>query len=325
MSGNLVHEHFQNRTNVERYQQRMDAAITPKWNVIEPYLEEIINRPDPVIVSIGAGSGALEAELVKRAQVKVIAFDVSLPMLSAIQNQSSQLETDWQSAPSLPDRQPHLWAINADATQLPLGQTADAILGFSVFHEVATFAFDGDFGKMHEFFKNLLTKLKPGGLLCIRDFVQPEHPHKLVKIKLGTSPEFPPLEYLEFFLKNFKGMSLLNLRIQVAFLKSLGQWHPGAQLLLTRAQAMELIAHYSWRSSPEEIRERYAFLPLEEYVSLILEAGKSIGIELKVEDATAEAQPGYDQHTQGQIDILKPDGERQQLPAWTGKIVIRRV
>lgn len=317
---------FNTRSQTKRYMDRMNSSKAAKFEVIQPLLSELRTKENPLVVSIGAGSGLLESDLA-RSGMSVLALDLSLPMLDTINGQAEEVEAENQLHLAEPGFKPgHIWAVEADAEALPLAQAAHAILCFSVLHEVASFGHGYDFDQMSGVFAQIVSKLELGGYLMIRDFVQPTNPQSLVRVQVGKAmgAELNPTEFVAQFARKFKGDELSSLKFQVMRHRLAGTWGPGAVLRLTRAQAMELIAHYSWHSSPEEIEEKYAYLPLREYAEFVIKAAATQGMELKVIECSATRQAGYDEHTAGRLDIVDAAGQRELAPVLTGVLVFQR-
>lgn len=310
------------REDNQRYVNRMDAHPHEKNSVIETYLSDL--SPESLIFSVGAGSGQLEKFVAELTDATVFASDKSLAMLGIIAEKAKTLTRG------------RLIPLASEGEKLPLAQgAADVILCFSVIHEVASFEHKFEFAQLKEFFADMLLRLKPGGRVIIRDFMQPENPNEIVTVRLGTphisgNPpqlENDPREFLQYFIEHFKGDNLESLRQQILAHQTAGTWEPGATLQMSRAVATEVLAHASWQSSKEEeVKEKYAYLPAQEYANFIVQAGQEIGVQARVIQASSTVLPGYRQNIQGRFDIIDTETQAvQDIPPWTGVVVIERL
>lgn len=309
------------RDDNERYVQRMDAVPDEKFSVIDAHLG---NLPENAMVySVGAGSGQLEEYIANQTGAVVFASDKSPAMLKIIQEKSQRLTKG------------ALIPVAAEGELFPLAkQSTDAIVCFSVIHEIASFNHGYSLEPLSNFFADALERLKPGGKLIIRDFMQSENPQEILTIKLGTPQvsgeppvqEMDPRDFLQFFVDKFVGDDTSDLKQQILAHQQAGTWTTGATISLTRALATELLAHASWQSSKEEeVTEKYAYLPAQQYAQFIQKSGAERGIETKIIQATATVLPGYRKHLLGRFDVIDPSThEVQDLPAWTGVVVIER-
>lgn len=319
MTDNLG-EYLAQRPNIERYMNYMNSSLGDKLEHILPFIEADVVSPR--ILSIGAGTGILERALVDlMPQSRVIGLDLSMPMLEAINgnNYSSQIEGASRVEPLL-----------ASAENIPLqDESVDYIILSSVVHEIASYQHDFQFGEeLKEFYQEASRVLKKGGRIIIRDFMQPPNPQDKVTMRIGErreDDEIDPSEFLERFVNEFEGDDLVYLQEQIKMLKDNGAWGKGADLKIRADHAFEVAAHYSWsKSFDEEVKEKYAYLPVDEYAQFVTSALGENGVSSKVLRAKTYMQSGYADHIQGRLDLMNGDGTPKPLPDFTGVVVIEK-
>ena len=308
---------------IDLLQQRMDTSSFEKVSDILLCLSNMhATLPaHPVIVSLGAGTGKVEREIaIDFPHANVIAIDFSLPMIEEIQRNAF-----------FSDQEKNLNIVRGSIDRLPFAkESCDLIVASSVVHEIASFRDHGVLGIHTEhFYQQVAKRLKPGGVFFIRDFVQPDNPDKLIDVKIGRVMQYgdtDPKEFVDRFAQEFKPIDFGYLHDQILTLKRNGVYGEGSILHLPYAHAIELGAHYSWsKRFEDEVKERYAYLPIEKYQQFIQEKFRSVGIETNVIQRYAYLQAGYPQHIYGRLDFSEPFSDKPMfLSPFTGVMAFQR-
>lgn len=311
-------EYFSHRPNRERYQYYMNTSLADKVANIAPHIEKYEGEGKrPLILSIGAGTGKVEAAIGDVIiDSTVVALDASMPMLETIQGQNHEVDADGGHHAVEP--------VAADAEYLPFGDKSfDAIVLSSIVHEIPSYLHEFDFQATKPFFKECARVLKKGGRIIIRDFMQPENPDEEVLVKIGNAQlpaDMDPLLFLKKFSEGFRGDDLAYLRGQLDGVKA------GGHVRVKKSHAFELVSHYSWSQSfNEEIAEKYGYLSVKEYTDFVLDAMKETGSNATVVEQKTYLQDGYREHIEGRLDLQDVDGKAIPLPDFTGIIVIEKV
>lgn len=298
----------------------MDSSLADKLEHILPFIDQ--DKSGQQILSIGAGTGKLEraiADIVPTANV--IALDASVPMLDEIQNANHN--------PQVPENTT-VTPLLASAEVLPIkDDSIDVVIASSVIHEIASYKNNFEFSEgLRNFFVEVSRVLKKGGKLVIRDFMQPQNPEDEVYVSIGSKRENDPmdsLEFLEKFTASFKGDDLVYVASQINELKESGKWTEGAKLKVKNSHAFELLSHFSWSQSfNEEVREKYAYLPVGNYAKFVQNAMREAQVESQVLMASTYMQEGYKEHIHGRLDLIDQEGNVVDLPDFTGIVVIQK-
>jgi ubiquinone/menaquinone biosynthesis C-methylase UbiE len=309
-------EYLSNRPNLERYSRYMDSSMADKISAVAPYIEE-----GDTVVSVGAGTGNLEKAIIASTPgINMVSIDASLPMLEEIQGVDEEgVDAHIATNPVL-----------AQAEDLPVGkESADVIIASSLVHEIASYVDDFKFGKsVNQFYRNVAKSLKHGGRFILRDFVQPDNPDEEIILNVGNKiaeTDADPAEFIEKFANAFKGDDLEYLKQEIEEMKKEERWGNGAKLKVKASHAFEIAAHYSWSQSfNEEVKEKYAYLPMDKYIEFIQKAFQEESEEAEVVEQRSYLQDGYRDHIQGRIDFANLDGIDKPLPDFTGVIVIEK-
>ncbi len=313
-------EYLSHRPNIERYMNYMNSSLGDKLVHILPHIERG-DLQNPQILSIGSGTGVLENAIANIVPGSTVyALDASLPMLEAIHPHHETPEIEKMGV---------VEPIQAEAEHIPLkDESLDAVILSSLIHEVASYKHDFVFGEdMKPFFTEIFRVLKKGGRIIIRDFMQPDDPKQEMVLRVGEAKEdeMDPREFLERFANEFKGDDLEDLKAQIEGLKNSGNWVPGAKLRVTADKVFELAAHYSWsKSFNEEVKEKYGYYPIDQYVSFIQNSGSEAAAQSKVIKSLTYMQEGYRERIAGRLDLEDDMGNPKPLPNFTGIVVIEK-
>jgi SAM-dependent methyltransferase len=316
------------RPNFERYKTAMNSSVQNKLEQCLPHLEFPENY-SPIIASIGAGTRKLE-ELVAKIvpNSKVIAFDTNVRMFEDLGlNDKSE---------DIPHNEKNIvFPIVADGQYLPLAKNSlDRIIALSVFHEIASFRNNYQYGEtIKKTFSDLCLMLKPGGQMILRDFVQPKDvPNEVImtiddlKQEDNGTGKMNPLEFIEKFTERFKGDDLSYLKDQIAALKKEKKWKKGVSLLVKTKDITEIAAHYSWsRSFDIEIEEKYSYFPVSGLANFILNSFSAAGTTGKIVTCKSYLQNGYKEQISGRLDFKTKEGKNYPLPDFTGIVVVEKV
>lgn len=305
-------------------QERMDTSSMEKFLDICLAIALTENKSKhPVILSLGAGTGKVEQQIAyKFPHATVVAADLSLPMIEEIRKNAT---TDFGKRENL-----HILQCSID--RLPIApESADFIIASSVVHEIASFRDHGRLGIHTEhFYQQIARRLKPNGVFFIRDFVQPDNPNKLVDIKIGKvifPEDADPKTFVDRFSQEFKATDFIDVRRQIETLKRNNAYGEGSILTISYANAIEMGAHYSWsKRFDDEVKERYAYLPLKEYGDFIQENFHRVGVETAIIQQYAYLQSGYPQHVDGRLDIYRQGtNDPLFLSPFTGVMSFKRM
>jgi len=305
-------------------QERMDTSSMEKFSDICLAVALAENRSKhPIILSLGAGTGKVERQIAyKYPKAEVIAADLSLPMIEEIRKNAT---TEFGMRENL-----HILQCSID--RLPIApESVDFIIASSVVHEIASFRDHGRLGIHTEhFYQQVARRLKPNGVFFIRDFVQPDNPSKLVDIKIGKtifSEDADPKTFVDRFTQEFKATDFTDVRSQIEALKRNGAYGQGSILTMSYADAIEMGAHYSWsKRFDDEVKERYAYLPIAEYGQFIQDNFRVAGVETTIIQQYPYLQSGYPLHVDGRLDIYQHGTMNPLfLSPFTGVMAFRRV
>lgn len=309
-----------NRSLFTLYTERMDSALRDKVDDILPALRR--NHAEaPVIFSLGAGTGKVERAIAMNLpHAEIVAVDYKLPMIEDIRKNAA-----------LPDHHHNLSIIDASIDRLPFApESADGIIASSVVHEVASFRDHGTLGRhTQHFFEQTGKRLKKDGIFVIRDFVQPADPNELLMLRIGDAKEqgdADPKSFIDRFTQEFTGSDMSYIRDQITLRKERNDFGPGSELYVTAADAQEMLIHYSWaRRFDDEVKERYAYLPLRKYQHYIQEAFHNAGVESKMIRCYSYLQKGYPDHINGRLDLFTPFSHQpRMIYPFTGVIALQR-
>lgn len=324
---------FHDRPNLKRYMDAMDSSLRDKVEKIVGALAEILTHRDIKILSVGPGTGSLErslAEMIRDLDGLVIAADLSQPMLEKIRRSIKNLLVNEDDVLEIDQHPLGLEVLQANATELPIAEnTLDAIILSSVVHEIASFENDHEFGeKIREFFIELVKKLKPKGRIVIRDFIQPPSPSELIDVTIGEKQPDDPMDPLTFFEKFTARGAIKDSQIaeQVAQLKASNAFKVGATIRMPASEVFEYMAHFSWAQSfDSEVKEKYAYLPLNQYSKFVLDAFQAAGKQGQLVQRESYLQEGYPQHILGRFNLKRMDGSSYPLPDFTGLLIFENV
>lgn len=307
----------------ELYRTMMDSAVQEKFSQLYPLFPDLSLVPRPSIISIGAGTGKLEKAIAGVfPQARILALDYSLPMIEAMNGADMAEQFKKNHNCLLP--------ILADAQALPLADdSCDVLLACSVVHEIISFRDYNQPGKATRlFFHEAARVLRPKGRLLFRDFVQPENPEEKLILNIGTKQtpdDEDPANFLSRFLTEFKGNDLGYIRDQIPYKQGKLALEPESKLLVTAADAAEIVIHYAWaKRFEDEVRERYAYFPLEKYAQFILSCFASVQVAARVVGSSSILQPGYPTHINGRFSMYREDGTSYPLPPFTGVIAVEK-
>ncbi|MFH0750055.1 MAG: methyltransferase domain-containing protein [Candidatus Gottesmanbacteria bacterium] len=305
------------------FMRRMDGALPAKLADILPSIQTCTNGvSNPRIISLGAGTGKVEGALAYALpNAKVYAMDYQLQMIEEIGKQML-----------IPDGKHNLQAIRADINNPPIARhSADAVVASSVVHEILSFYDNYRLGKNTEqLFMNSALMLKTGGVFVLRDFVQPDLSEEQLLLTIGLAKQAGdanPKEFLQRFINTFKGMDVSDIQKQILKLEKEGKYTEGAQLYVSASDALEIVVHYSWaRRFEDEVKERYAYLPLRSYQEYIRYCFKKAGVKTRVIKEYAYVQPEYPEYINGRLDLYHVNtGKSYSIPPFTGVIALQRI
>jgi ubiquinone/menaquinone biosynthesis C-methylase UbiE len=302
---------------------RMNSSIAQKTQDILPYLKKYIHVDQPLIVSLGAGTGKLErAFALNLPNSGIVAIDYSLQMIEEIGKEAEQLNVLDQSGKIFP--------LQADSMHIPLkANSVNAVIASSMFHEIISFQDNFTIGdNTIELLRSVARIIKPGGVFALRDFMLPENPNDPVKLKIGgrlQTEDADPLKFLEQFSQHFYGFETTHIARQIKQLKMQDQFAKNATISLPVGEALEIMIHYSWAQRfDKEIREKYLHLPLTKYVSLIENCFRMEAENPVILEAQTYSQSGYWDHLDGRLDLLYPNDKPYPKPAFTGVIAFAK-
>lgn len=315
-----ISEYLSHRPNLERYQEYMDSSQGDKLSHILPHVKRMEHNLK--ILSIGCGTGKLERAIADIMPTShIIGLDASVPMLQEIPHQNNH-HVESEGGCVTP--------ILANAESIPLrDESIDVIIASSVIHEIVSYRNDFQFKEgLEKFFIEAMRVLKKGGKIIVRDFMQPKDPEGLINVSVGEVKEgdfMDPAEFIEKFAKDFKGDDLSYVASQIEELKQNGTWGRGACLKVRNSHAFEILAHFSWSQSfDEEIKEKYAYLPVKQYAEFIQDALEKASVSSNVVEASTYMQEGYREHIEGRLDLTDQEGQPVELPDFTGIVVIQK-
>ncbi len=301
------------------YRDGMNAGVPEKvWQLRKAF--EVHAGKKPLILSIGSGTGRTEKEILSITGGRAIGVDLSLNMLETVNGEEENPTGE-------------LWLVQANGLELPLpNRSVDVALLCSMTHE---------FVSLHDknpyqvevaipLLSEALSKLKIGGRLGFRDFVVPEDFPQWCWIELGRRRwrQMDPTEFVSRFASDFKGRDLGYLSNQVEIWKKRNMWRRGARVLVGREDLTDVLAHYSWARTDSayqaEVEEKYAYLTVGGWQSLIERAALVAGLEINVLEAKAWQQPGYGEHLQERLNLYDLADKKLGYPAMTGTVIAER-
>lgn len=313
----------QEKLEIPLLQTRMDTSAMEKVEDIKLCLKLYREMSKhPTILSLGSGTGKVERQIaIDFPDATVIATDFSLPMIEEIQRNAV-----------LPDQRHNLHIIQASIDRLPFAQESfDLIIASSVVHEIASFRDHGRLGIHTEhFYQQVARRLKPNGVFFLRDFVQPDQPDKPVDLRIGRivdEGDADPVDFVDRFSRDFKAVDFLQLRDQIAAQKRNNSYSENSTLQLSYADSIEIGAHYSWsKRYPDEVQERYSYLPIAKQELYVQDNFKKMGVETKIIQHYTYLQPGYPQHVDGRLDIYERGTNNPlHLSPFTGVMAFQRI
>ena len=303
-------------------QERMDTSSRDKVSDIQLCIDKYEHLPvHPRILSLGAGTGKVERQIaIDNPNAEVVAIDYNLAMIEEIQKNAV-----------LPEERDNLKIIRGRIDRLPFGhETFDIIIASSVVHEITSARDHGKLGKHTEhLFQQIGPCLNPNGMFMIRDFVQPDRPNDIVGLQIGKaikSEDAEPKTFVDRFSQEFKAVDFKFLRYQIELLKQQHKYGPGSVLYLPYAEAIEMGAHYSWsKRFEDEVKERYAYLPMLQYQQFIQKNFLEMGIVTIMRARYSYLQPGYPQHINGRLDAYSLfTGKPLHMSPFTGVMAFQR-
>jgi ubiquinone/menaquinone biosynthesis C-methylase UbiE len=302
----------------ELYKMRMNSSLEDKLHHILPYMPEELNELSRII-SIGAGTGKLEAALMHIYPAHIFALDSSLKMIESIDGETNRLETNGA-------HKGDLFPIRADARDIPFADNSfNVAIASSVFHEIISF---GD-GYMPEkntrhVFQEIARTLKRGGRVLIRDFMLPEYADEPIDFEVGSSQtpdDLDPVTFLQRFVSEYKG-------VDIPTFKMLTAEHPiekGIKYQIPLSEALELAVHYSWSQRfDDEVKEQYFHFSPTSYVTFIAECFKEQHASSNTITSYTYLQDGYPNHINGRLNLYHLNGNPCPIPPFTGIIAIEK-
>jgi SAM-dependent methyltransferase len=297
--------------------ERMSQGAKEKYDDISPVLHPVFEQFEhPFVVSVGAGSGMLEACIAKSVpQAHVFPLDYSRKMTEAI----------WEMVNSEDRYSGYMDVLDGRAERLPYADASvHIVIASSMVHHPASFQDNFSLGaSSRAFFHEAYRILVPGGRLVIRDFMQSDHPEREVMMRIGlkqTSHELMPSDFLERFIAEYKGMDVTDMKTQIA---ERGRPIHGSSFRVPLSLASEIAAHYSWAFPrfAEEVKERYTYAPIDGYAGIVLGSFEGNG---QIVRASTRILPGYPEHVDKRFDFFTLDGYRIPVPIYTGVIGIQK-
>jgi|GEM_PF-5025116 len=311
------------KLDIPLLQTRMDTSAMEKVADVKLCLK-LLREPfiRPTILSLGAGTGKVERQIaIDFPDATVVAIDLSLPMIEEIQRNAV-----------LPDQQHNLHIVQGSIDRLPFAlESFDLIVASSVGYEVTSFRDHGKLGIHTEhFYQQIARRLKPNGVFFLRDFVQPDWPDKPVDLHIGRiieSDDADPTVFVDRFSKDFTAIDLAYLRDQITKMQQNNRYGEHSVLNLPYSDAIEIGAHYSWaKRYPDEVKERYSYLPIAGQQVYIQENFRKVGVETEIIQHYTYLQPGYPQHVDGRLDIYRHGtNEPLFLSPFTGVMAFQRI
>lgn len=320
MCDNGEHSH-RSISQFEAYISRMDSAVADKLRQVTAAIPELPPQKNPVILSVGAGSGKLESALAAIYGCPVLAMDSSLQMIEVIQSEARGV-IDYHQDRTI------LAPLRADAVSIPVAdESISVVVASSVIHEIASVKDGYKYnGTVDRFFAESARVLVAGGPLVLRDFMIPENAAQPVRLAVGRQlyPDDPdPVDFLSRFATLYQGDDIPALR---EYLSAYGRCpDAGEYLTMPLSEALEIIVHYSWAKRLEdEARERYFFSSVPELLSRLSRIFAGAGFITLPIYTSLELQTGYVDHTQGRLSITDLTGHSLGLPPFTGVVAVRK-
>ncbi len=290
------------------------------------------------VVSLGAGGGEAEFAWVKSLGTDglLYAIDISREMVDKLTRIAAE---ESRIIPVLGD----VFKLKEWAKEkgIPYGEI-DAIIACAFTHEIYSYCGSED-GKINdelgrqkviEMYQQAFAALRVGGRLIIRDMMWPQNPEEEVILRLGESIELGeenPLMFVDRFLDEFEGSVLTperqeNIKQQIKELRTQGKWQNKlATLRLTKAEAFEIIYHYSWHHHWEqEKREQYGIADVDTYEEMLVNKLTTNEHGVKVKIAKSYQQKGYEQFLSRRMHLENNNGEKLDYPKGTGIIVLEK-
>jgi len=305
---------------LESYKNFLNSSMQDKLAHFLPFLGRALESRS-LIVSLGAGTGKLEAFLAKLSLGKVVAIDYNLQMIEDLEEEAENL------AAQLPGERLHLLPVSASAAYLPLKSgSADSVIACSVLHEIISFA---DHYRPAEHTGLVLGEaarvLKTGGSLIVRDFMLPPNYRQKVIVEIGkprSREEMDPVQFVHQFLQDYQGSDLPTLR---KLFPQREEVKAGWRFEVPLAEALELLVHHSWsKRFAEEVKEQYFYFSAPDYARVMARCFQESGFPAKIIHASAYLQPGYPEHLNNRFNLYTPKGEPLPLPPITGVVVLEK-
>lgn len=252
--------------------------------------------PPGLLLDKGSGSGKSAFELASMfPRSKVVGADLD-PGMTAYAQELYSLE--------------NLSFLTADVSQpmYPEG-SVNGIFFSSVLHHLSSFHPDGSFSRssIKDALKHSLRELALGGILVVRDFVEPNSPDALIDLEIPTS-EF---EFFQKFASQFRSSTHLENGIQFTKSEKPASTLGMLRIELQRKDATEYILHKDYKDSFEsEIKEEYTLFTAKGYLDLAMELGYRV----------LSAQNIYNpwiikNRLDGKLRLFEKDGTEADFPA----------
>ncbi len=310
----------------EVYIANMGVKSPEKIKVVSEGVDNIRKEGRPfTYVGIGAGSADVEKQLaltLRKGDI-VIAMDASYAMYESAKRRVRSVDAERYLHPEKEFAE--MRALLLDATNLKpqdLGvdyENTSVLFGFqSVLHELPDEVRDAIFNKV-------MSNLKIGDGITVRDFMQSEDPDEKNFLVLGEAGEgeIDPAEFiLERFNKEYKYLTPTQ-QTEIDSWKSLA---PGSRVEISNGLAMELMGKYSWMKtggSLNEINEQYGHFNPKGFTKWVKDMAESLGIEIEIK---MEVEPGeYEKFLHGKMDLQDAKGNPLPVPLWMGTFNIKRI
>ena len=300
----LRKDEFDRVYNEMEYLRHMESS---KWDK-ERLLAYAIG---PVVLDVGPAGGAILSLLQKHKQgldlKGIVGVDISKEALNDLELMKQR--EGWQN----------VRLVHGDAYQLDKVlarehlERPSTIIFSSILHEIYSLIPGKEFRleNVRELLKMAMSQLQVGGRLLIRDGVIPEDGEEVQEMRLTGKEVWT---FFEDYIREFKGRVIPYEIVEQD--KDLTK----TRIRLKRKDAMEFLYTYTWgpNSFPYEVREQYGVLTRKQYVAMVFEIAKELGMKLtEVEippNLQSYLQPGYIGPLKGKADLYDINGRSVDLP-----------